>query len=357
MLIRLVGKFFLSSILFFLFFSNNLFAAECGGKYVVKTGDTLSSIASEYYQDVFLFSLIFDANRDTLSDPSKIYKGNKIDIPCLVEEKIETSLKVTSKRVQNKNSNRTIDIVVAKGFPPFTYAEGEKEGGMTTQIVKESFSSSKYTVQYNIDWINDFDSHFPLMLSGKYDMSYPWYKPTDCNHENKNNFSDNTKDRCSNFLFSEPLYETLTAFYRNKDSQRNIPGNYKDLHGSKICRAKGYYTFDLEEEGLNEKNITLIRPGSIEDCFKLLLRKKVDYVAHNSFSSRNTIRKLEIEDRMVAVSSLQKSIGMHLLVAKSHPDAETLIHKFNDGLIELERKGRLKKVQSQHIINDLISSQ
>jgi nucleoid-associated protein YgaU len=49
--------------------------------HVVKKGDTLSALAQHYYGDARLYPKIYDANRDQLSDPDKIYPGQVLIIP------------------------------------------------------------------------------------------------------------------------------------------------------------------------------------------------------------------------------------------------------------------------------------
>ena len=49
--------------------------------YEVKSGDTLSKIAKNFYGDPALYPKIFEANRDTLNDPDKIRVGQKLRIP------------------------------------------------------------------------------------------------------------------------------------------------------------------------------------------------------------------------------------------------------------------------------------
>ena len=49
--------------------------------HVVQAGDTLSRIAEKYYGDASLYTRIFQANRDVLSDPNKIRPGQKLRIP------------------------------------------------------------------------------------------------------------------------------------------------------------------------------------------------------------------------------------------------------------------------------------
>ncbi len=49
--------------------------------HVVVAGDTLSKIAQKYYGDPSLYDQIFQANRDVLKDPNKIFPGQKLKIP------------------------------------------------------------------------------------------------------------------------------------------------------------------------------------------------------------------------------------------------------------------------------------
>ena len=49
--------------------------------HVVQSGDTLSKIAQKYYGDPSLYTQIFEANRDILKDPNKIFPGQKLKIP------------------------------------------------------------------------------------------------------------------------------------------------------------------------------------------------------------------------------------------------------------------------------------
>lgn len=47
----------------------------------VKSGDTLSKIAKQYYGDASLYMQIFEANKDQLKDPNLIKVGQKLRIP------------------------------------------------------------------------------------------------------------------------------------------------------------------------------------------------------------------------------------------------------------------------------------
>ena len=52
-----------------------------GRTYTVKSGDSLSKIAKEVYGDANAYNRIFEANRDKLNDPNKIFPGQELVIP------------------------------------------------------------------------------------------------------------------------------------------------------------------------------------------------------------------------------------------------------------------------------------
>lgn len=49
--------------------------------YTVKAGDSLSKIAKAHYGDAGQYTKIFEANRDKLKDPDKIFPGQVLTIP------------------------------------------------------------------------------------------------------------------------------------------------------------------------------------------------------------------------------------------------------------------------------------
>lgn len=49
--------------------------------YVIKSGDTLGKIAKEFYGKASAYMDIFEANREVIEDPDKIYVGQTIRIP------------------------------------------------------------------------------------------------------------------------------------------------------------------------------------------------------------------------------------------------------------------------------------
>ncbi len=49
--------------------------------YEIVSGDTLSGVAKKFYGDGSKYMRIFEANKEVIKDPNKIYVGQKIRIP------------------------------------------------------------------------------------------------------------------------------------------------------------------------------------------------------------------------------------------------------------------------------------
>ena len=49
--------------------------------YTIKSGDSLSKIAKEFYGNAADWQKIYQANKDTIKDPNLIFPGQKIKIP------------------------------------------------------------------------------------------------------------------------------------------------------------------------------------------------------------------------------------------------------------------------------------
>jgi len=56
-------------------------AEKVGGTYTVQKGDSLSKIAKQELGDANAWKKIFEANRDVLEDPDKIFPGQTLKLP------------------------------------------------------------------------------------------------------------------------------------------------------------------------------------------------------------------------------------------------------------------------------------
>ena len=61
---------------------SELGGSGAGQYYEIKSGDTLSAIAKQFLGDANAYPKIFEANREVIKDPNKIFVGQKIRIPA-----------------------------------------------------------------------------------------------------------------------------------------------------------------------------------------------------------------------------------------------------------------------------------
>lgn len=57
--------------------------ASAPQEYTIKSGDSLSKIAKQFYGDAQKWNKIYEANKDIIKDPNMIHPNQKIKIPKL----------------------------------------------------------------------------------------------------------------------------------------------------------------------------------------------------------------------------------------------------------------------------------
>ena len=62
-------------------------------KYIVQKGDTLQKISNKFYGTTKKWNKIFEANKDKLKGPNKIYPGQVIDVPVEAMKETKENLK------------------------------------------------------------------------------------------------------------------------------------------------------------------------------------------------------------------------------------------------------------------------
>ncbi len=322
-------------------------APQCSEAYTVVAGDTLSKIARTAYQDPNLWPYIYgySANAAVVGgDPGLISIGISLDLPpCPQSGQRAATAPIVNDR--GLRTSATIEVVTATDYPPFTDQTWEN-GGMLTEVVDAALGMTEGSPDYSIDWINDWSAHIdPLLERHKYDMGFPWFKP---NCDRPEALGDEDRKRCE-FYFSEPLFDMLIVLFKRSDDTR-VLANDEDLHGMRLCRPAGYFTFDLTDRGLVPGDtIQLDRPQAVADCFNKLVDGEIDFVALNEFTGQSAIKELDYGDLVTASEQLTDTIGLRLIIHREHPRAVALLRQFDKGLSELRKSGRYDEIVGRHL--------
>jgi polar amino acid transport system substrate-binding protein len=340
---------------------------DCGRTYVLQEGDTLLSIAQDYYQDRSKWSVIYYENEDALGgNLVDLPSGATLNIPCVdgetyegagttavsdvqvvseAEDAIEpdqTAVPLKADPTPLQQQDADIKLLTGSNYAPFTDQEW-LGGGMFTELVNAAFEEAPSHLPFSITWENDWSKHlYPLLDDKTFDMGFPWARP--------NCEEDPTNERCSGFHFSEPVFDVLELLYVKADSDLTFFED-SDLHGKSICRPKGYFTHDLEENGrlwLTKDLITLVQPETPANCFEMLEAGEVDFAAASEFLGPSVTAKMGKQDAFKSLERALSSSGLHVIISKRHWRGTTNLYRFNAGLEQLKKTPRYQEIVDRH---------
>jgi polar amino acid transport system substrate-binding protein len=338
-------------------------AQTCGAEYTIKEGETLAQIAARVYGNPTQWTVIFYANQDRLGgNVSLLMPGLALRLPCIGAQapsaapapvvSAPTIAQPPEPQFIISSLLRRVEFLTADGFSPYT-GRSLEGGGMLTQVINSAMSlvkeEAKGRFDFGISWVNDWAAHLnPLLLTRAFDVGFPWARP-DC--ESAASLDQSSQFRCQRFFFSEPLYEVITGlFVRNNSKVKSL--RREELSGLALCRPAGYPIHELDKDGRNwvkDGVVTLMRPPSVDECFRLLDTGAVDGVVEAELAGRASITALGLGDKVRMLDQPVALTTYHVLISKSHPHARTILYYVNSSLEKLREKGEYDRIIERHL--------
>ena len=333
--------------------SGAAFAQEACQPYTVKAGDNLRNIARVVYGDPDLYRVIYNANAAIIGVKADLIAvGMVLTIPCDSTEAAPVSTAVDAPATSTVASAeapqalpdvKPISLVTGNDLGPFT-DQALPGGGMITQLVEMAIFRADPQMAYNLTFIDDWQAHIDALLpSSAYDLSFPWTRP---NCEAPESLSAGDLNRCENFVFSEPFFETIDGFFAKTGSGLLEATHYEDFAGKKICRPEGYSTNVLDEAGLRAPAVELVRPTLVENCFGDLMAGKVDLVAMDADVATSAINRLGLAADVEQNPYLSQVQNLRVIAYKSNERAVATIGMLNEGITEMAQSGEWYDVVS-----------
>ncbi|MGB3317377.1 MAG: LysM peptidoglycan-binding domain-containing protein [Albidovulum sp.] len=313
--------------------------------YTVKDGDSLAQIAFSAYGS-YDYQIIFNANRNSLSgNPNDLDPGLTLQIPCedgrltadaKFLEVVEEQEKIAAAKPKNKTYEPDIKVLLASGWAPYT-DESLSGGGFLTRLATTALNRAGNDRPYELGWVNDDSSHLTtLMPLGAFDIAVAWTVP-DCD-KNPDLMGEDSQRRCYDFYHTVPLYESIIGYYTRPDSKYADAKTLADFSGAKFCRMKGYFTNDLEEAGLVEPLITLVRPTGADECIKAVADGTADVTGMAVQQALGAIAATGLEAE-VDDTSVTYLTTIRILAHKSNPFALQYVAMLDAGLNEMRETG------------------
>jgi polar amino acid transport system substrate-binding protein len=347
--------------------SDPAMAQSCGTEYRIKEGETLAQIAARVYGNPTQWTVIFYANQDRLgANASLLVPGLAITLPCVggaAPQSAPPQQNVTAPAPQAPSTSadapimisamvRRVEFLTADGYTPFT-GRALEGGGMLTEIISASMNivkqEAKGRFDFGISWVNDWSAHLnPLLLTRAFDVGFPWARP-DC--DSPTALDATSQFRCRRFFFSDPLYEVTTSlFVRNASAITTIQS--EKINGAALCVPAGQATYELDQGGRNwvkEGKVTLMRPPTVDECFRLLDNGTVEGVVATEYAGRAAIISLGLADKIRVLDQPVALTPLHVVISKSHPHARTILYYVNTALAKLRDSGDYDMIIERHL--------
>ena len=300
--------------------------------YVVKDGDSLSSIAYEFFLDQSKWRLIRDANRDKVSaDGALVQVGTVLNIPDVPGAQPRPEPQVSGSeafRVDQATGRIQVDLVTGNDFKPYA-DETLPEGGMITEIAVTAFSDLGYDPI--VDFLN-WPSGYDLTKRGKFAANWAWAP---------------TAEREADFFYSDALAEDLTFAYWHVDRPQSFK-EIDDIKGYRICRAVDYYT-EFMDHLIESGEIELTQPKDINECWRGLVDGSFDFVIQAEFASAAQHAELGLTDEIVRSDTVVSKQSYHAIFPKSISESEQLRDDFNGAVQKMQETGVLNEIVERHL--------
>lgn len=330
-------------------------AETCGGVYTVKGGDSLSAIADKLYQNAGMWTAIHSNNSSAIgTDPNAIHAGMQLRLNCIeglpagLQEGTPKALALTTPTLAAVTAGTAatqskINLMTGSDYAPFTDAD-LPNGGILADVVNAAMAHADPEAGYAIHWVEGWDSHLePLLSNALLDMGFPWIKP-DC-------AATPDEYRCANFAFSDPMFEMLMLLFVNTANPLAFDSD-TDVHGSTLCRPLGYAVHQLDRPDrrwLTDGYVTVKQPRAVADCFDMLVAGEVDGVVLNEFTGRAAMKELGIKDKVHVAPRPLAIEGLHVLVHKTHSQAQEMVATINAGLRGIKANGTYQQIIDTHM--------
>ena len=310
--------------------------------YYIASGDTLSKISGVVFGDTLQWPRIFEypGNVKALgNNPDLILVGTLIRIPPCpgsVQSLPETMAKTTGEKPE------TLYVITGDNWPPYT-STNWPNNGMATAIIQAAFDASDIGANVEIDIIDDWNAQVKLLVKkDRYQMTFPWAMPDMDFWQSCDQLPEPMQIRCE-YSKSDPIANTTQAFFVEVGRSDLKDTSIEDVKKRRICRPKGYSTFDMVEAGFSIER--LVVGNSPQDCFQRLLEGNADYVALNRFVGDAVAHEMGISDN-VKMSDFSVTGTLHMLAYATNTDSNRYLDDFNVGLDRIIENGTYGQIIS-----------
>lgn len=332
-------------------------AFACPRSYQVLPGDSLSRIAEITYQNAFLWTEIYAANRSVIGpDPDTILPGAIFSLPCrdaaIVQRQrdgLPSSLRppVTDEAdavvSEPAIASETVTVTVTgvKGLAPFS-EPSLLNGGLLVDVMEQAVGrmqpAALVTVRHaEIDAQPDLQPGLEIVV------------PALAQHC----ALSAERGACAHLMLTTPLFEALEIVFARSDAPVPL-ASPEDMHGRHLCRPRGMSLDVLDADGRNWVADDLIRVThsmSVDACFAAVRAGEVDGVVINEFTGREAVERLGYDGEVIPLTKTPLAV-LHLRagIDRETPGVSDQIAELDRAILQLRESGTYRQLVRRHLV-------
>lgn len=225
-----------------------------------------------------------------------------------------------------------IQLNTGSDYAPYTSPD-LPEGGLITELVRTVFASAGYeTGLHFYPWKRGYSR--VLQTTDVATFPYAW-----------------SQERADQVHYSRPINRIFIRVYSRADSNLTFT-QPRDLTDLTYCQPLGYQTEPELTDLKEQKRLKHYEAPDMDSCFRLLSKKRVDFVISNDLVAAEAIDRAlnEAESTAITASAVAfREINEFLIISKNHPRGHQLMDQFNRSYETLLENGQLDALWQKHL--------
>lgn len=218
--------------------------------------------------------------------------------------------------------------VATMDFPPYV-SRSLPGSGWAWQVMEAAFASQRYEARL---FIFPWSRAIHQVRNGTLDALY---------------LANKTPDREKWAYFSDQVgLEEAVLWKRRSNSVEYL--RLKDLKGLLVGGLRG----SAQKKFLEQRGIEVISVKDFSQGIKMLTGRRLDYLVGDRIATNYFLASMQsnVAEAIDYISPPVYTVGLHLAVAKSHPQAQEYIDTFNRGLLAIRESGQYQRILQQYAL-------
>ncbi|WP_419904812.1 substrate-binding periplasmic protein [Kiloniella sp.] len=232
--------------------------------------------------------------------------------------------------IRGISASERVVLTTGYNYAPYT-GEQLPQGGMVTEIITSLLNRIGLDPEYRR---RPWKRALHEAELGKYLGTFPWEPRSELNEA---------------FYYSDPIIVVDIRTYFDANTP-DLPQSATDLKGMKICLPLGHRTYGLIGEMINDGDLLITSPNSMEKCFKQLKSGRVDMVSVSGVVARQYAKQVYgYVDGVQALGIASSRTTFHMLISKRYSGAQELMNRLNAELEFMRAENTLAPIIERHL--------